>query len=202
MEVSATPHDRTLRLEFCQFLLNCGRVTDAKLVWAAWRDDSKQTIHDGGFELKPTNGGFGWHLVRTPDVLMERSTESPFEGKYSLHLRFLGLKNVEFCHVNQLVPVTPGSVYRLSFSHRSQGLTTDQGVFLHVSGYRCEGLSAKSKPLLGTTPWSREELTVTVPEGCEAAYLVVHRKESLMFDSKISGDYWLDGMELTEKHAR
>ena len=42
---------------------------------------------------------------------------------------------------------------------------------------------------------------MSVPSGCEAIVLQVHRNESLMFDSKISGDYWLDGVELTERHA-
>jgi hypothetical protein len=202
MESSATPPGRVLRLEFCQFLLEYGKVTDAKEIWASWRDDGGQTVYDCGFELKPTNTGFGWKLLRTSDVLIERSVENPFEGKHSLHLRFLGLKNVAFNNVYQLTPVTPGKDYRLSFAFKSQGLSTDQGVFLEVSGYQCKGLNVQTKPVLGTTPWSKEEVTVSVPEGCEAAYLIVRRKESLMFDSKISGDYWLDVLELAEKHAQ
>jgi hypothetical protein len=201
MKASSAPPDKLLHLEFCQFLLNCGRIAEAKDIWASWRDDGKQTIYDGGFELKPTHRGFGWNLVRTSDALVERSTENPFEGKYSLHLRFFGLKNVDFSHVSQLIPVKSGNVYRLSFHRRSQGLSTDQGVFLDVRGYQCEGLTEQSKPLLGTNPWSREELTLTIPAGCEAIALVVRRKESLMFDCKISGDYWLDGLELAEKNA-
>ena len=176
-------------------------MVDAKDVWAAWRDDGKQTIYDGGFELKPTNSGFGWFLERNSDVLIERSTENCFDGRYCLHLRFLGMKNVDFMHVSQLIPVKPGKVYRLGFAHRSQGLTTDQGVFLDVGGHNCAGLRVQSKPVLGTTLWTREEMTVPVSDGCEAVRLLVRRKESLMFDSKISGDYWLDGLELTEKHA-
>ena len=95
-------------------------------------------------------------------------------------------------------PVEPGKVYHLSFARKSQRLTTDQGVFLEVSGYQCEGLKVRSSPVVGTTSWLREELEVAVPGGCEAIQLQVRREESMMFDSKISGNYWLDGVEMIE----
>ena len=59
----------------------------------------------------------------------------------------------------------------------------------------------KSEPVLKNALWTREDLQVSVPSGCEAIVVQVHRNESQMFDSKISGDYWLDGVELTERHA-
>ena len=79
----------------------------------------------------------------------------PVEGRYCLHLRFLGLKNVIFSHISQIIPVEPGKVYRLSFSRKSQALTTDQGVFLEVGGYQCDGLKVRSIPVRGTTPWTQ-----------------------------------------------
>ncbi len=36
-----------------------------------------------------------------------------------------------------------------------------------------------------------------VPAGCEVICSRCMRNESLMFDNKISGDYWLDEVELT-----
>ena len=134
------PPDRSLRLDFCQFLLGRGKLAEAKEVWATWRDDGKQTVYDGGFETELTNSGFGWRAERSPDVLVERSTENPVEGSYGLHIRFMGTKNLEFNPVYQVVPVEPGKVYRLRFARKSKGLTTDRGVYVQVSGYRCEGL--------------------------------------------------------------
>ena len=200
MEAGRFPPDRALRLYFCQILLSGDRLTEAKDIWTAWRDDGKQTIYDGGFEAKPTGRGFGWHFERNAEVVIERSTETPFEGSYALHLRFMGTKNVSFRDVHQVIPVEPGTVYRLRFASKTQGLTTDQGVYLEVSGYRCEGLRVVSEPVLKRSPWRKEELLVPVPPGCEVVALRVCRNESLMFDSKISGDYWLDGVELTQRY--
>lgn len=200
MEAGRFPPDRALRLYFCQILLSGGRMAEAKELWAAWRDDGKEGVYDGGFEKKPTSRGFGWHFEQNPEVVIERSTEIPFEGSYALHLRFMGTKNVRFLDVHQLIPVEPGTVYRLQFARRTQGLTTDQGVYLEVSGYRCEGLRVVSQPVLKRSPWLKEDLLVPVPGGCEVVMLRVCRNESLMFDNKISGDYWLDAIELVRRH--
>jgi hypothetical protein len=201
MEAGRFPPDRVLRLNFCQFLLARGRLAEAKEVWAIWRGDGKQTLYDGGFEAEFTTKGFGWFPQGTPDVLVERTTEDPLEGSYCLHLRFMGTKNLNAAFIYQIIPVEPGKVYRLRFARKSKGLTTDQGVYVNVSGYACQGLSVKSKTVLKRTPWDREELIIPVPAGCEVLLLQLIRNESLMFDNKIAGDYWLDEMELLEWHA-
>lgn len=201
MEEGRFPPDKDLRLRFCQFLILGDRLTDAKEIWSVLRDDGKQTVYNGGFEMELASKPFGWSFDRIPDVLIERTTENPFEGSYSLHLRFMGTMNVNYGGVRQLIPVKPGKVYRLKFARKSSGLTTDQGVRLDISGFRCEGLSMSSEAVLKRTPWIREELEVPVPTGCEAIMLMVRRNESLKFDNKISGDYWLDAVELTERHA-
>ena len=90
----------------------------------------------------------------------------------------------------------PGQSYILSFFQRSREITTDQGVFIRVSGFQCEGLQAETQPVTGTIPWTQEDLLVEVPEGCEAMLLQVRRKESLKLNNKIAGDFWLDFFRL------
>jgi len=201
MEASSVLPDRTLRLDFCQFLLERGRLVEAKEAWNTWRSDGRGTVYDGGFEKELTNSGFGWRVERNPDVLVERTTGSALEGSYCLHLHFMGSRNIEFSHVYQIIPVEPCKRYHLKYANKSKAITTDRGVYLQVNGYRCEGLELKSEPVLRDTLWTREELMISVPCGCEAIALVVRRNESLMFDNKISGDYWLDAVELAEQHA-
>jgi hypothetical protein len=68
-----------------------------------------------------------------------------------------------------------------------------------VSGYKDEAFKLTSEQVLGDSPWKEEKIEFTAPVGCEAIVLRVHRKESLKMDNKISGDYWLDSVELIEK---
>jgi hypothetical protein len=139
-------------------------------------------------------------VARQNDVTVERSLEAPYEGSYCMHLRFNGSQNVSFNHAYQIVPVEGGRSYSLSFAQRSRNLTTDQGVAVEVAGHGCSGLKQRSDPMLGSSPWKKEELLFSVPAGCEAVVLRIVRKESLKFDSKISGDYSVDGMSLKPVH--
>lgn len=198
MEESENPPKRDLQLRFSQFLLANGAVSPAKKVWAAWRDDNQATVYDGGFEKPLTNAAFGWRVSRSGDVTVERTKREALEGKYCMHIRFHGIKNVNFAGLSQVVPVSPGKTYRLELAQKSVNLTTDQGVFVEVTGYGCKRLHAKTAALTETVPWTREQLEFRVPDDCEAVQLTVRRQESIMLDSKIAGDYWLDAVELIE----
>ena len=98
-----------------------------------------------------------------------------------------------------IIPVRPDTGYWLRFALKSRDLTTDQGIFVEIGGYGCEEFTVSSRPVLGTSPWTEEELEFVTPAGCEAVLLRVCRRESLKFDNRISGDYWLDAVELIEK---
>ncbi|MCU0574175.1 MAG: hypothetical protein MUC41_14435 [Syntrophobacteraceae bacterium] len=189
-----------LHLRFSEFLLSQKRLREAKEVWGGTLGGEAFGVFDGGFEGPPLGQSFGWRWTRQADVAVERSMEAPHEGSTCMHLRFKGTRNVAFHHVHQIVPVDGGGDYILSFARRSRNLTTDQGVALEVNGYGCKGLNQRSEPVLGSSPWQKEELLFSVPEGCEAAVIRIVRKESLKFDSKISGDYWLDGLSLKRVH--
>ena len=196
MEGSDKVPGRDLRLRFCQFLIGNGRVGPATTVWKSWTQNEGVEIHDGGFEAPPLNRGFGWLFGRHPEVSIERSLETPYQGSHCLNIHFRGTQNVVFNHVTQIVPVEPDRSYVLRFAWRSRNLNTDQGVFVNVSGFRCNGLNVQSEPALGSSHWTKEEMSLTVPATCQAIQIQVRRKESLKFDNKIAGDYWIDAVEL------
>lgn len=194
MEKDSDAVDSKLKLQFCQFLLGHKKLVMAKRVWKSCVGQDSTAIHDGEFHAEPLNTAFGWRRSACPEAVVERSMEAPYSGSSCLHLHFRGTQNIAFRHLSQIVPVEAGQTYRLRFAEKSRNLTTDQGIFLQVSGYGCSGLNVQSEPVLGTMPWRRSELEVPVPQGCEAVLLQVVRKESLKFDSKLAGDYWLDAV--------
>jgi hypothetical protein len=185
-----------LQLRFGEFLLSQKRLREAKDVWKGYLGGKECGVHDGGFEEKPLGQAFGWRVSRQHDVTVERSLEAPYEGSYSMHVRFNGSRNVSFNGVYQIIPVEAERAYSLSFAQKSRSLTTDQGVAVEVGGYGCKGLNQRSAPVLGTSPWRKEELLFSTPEGCDAAVIRIVRKESLKLDNKISGDFWLDSVSL------
>lgn len=190
--------DEKLLLDICDFTLRNGRIREAKAMWGALQGWEQTGIYDGGFENQPSNAAFGWRFSKHQQVEIGRSDRVRISGERALHLHFKGTENVSFSQISQAAPVKPRGTYRLTFVHRSQNITTDQGVFIRVSGYQCNMTSLKSRPITGTTPWEAETLNFSVPGDCEAILVQVCRTESLKFDNKISGDYWLDGVELEE----
>ncbi|HOI95990.1 MAG TPA: hypothetical protein PK250_14890 [Syntrophobacter fumaroxidans] len=194
MKEDRVPVDKDLGLRFCQFLMENDRMKMAKELWREITGSAGLGVCDGEFGTEPLNTAFGWRFGKTPAAIIEITRQGCTSGDGCLHIRFNGTENVAFHHVSQTVPVEPGRKYRLHFFRRSSALTTDKGVFLEVTGYRCSGLNVATSPVGGTTPWTEEELEVAVPDACEAITVKVSRKDSLRFDNKISGDYWLDGV--------
>ncbi len=195
MEKEGTHWEEKDQLRFCDFLISNDRLKEAKSIWHLWRKDDSSIIHDGGFETEPLNRAFGWRFQTGPDFTLERTAGGAYSGNSCLHVHFKGTGNINSELVSQIVPVSPGSAYTLSFVRKGGNLTTDRGVSLTVSGYKNE-FKTSSEQVLGDCPWKEEKIDFTVPAGCEAIVLRVRRDESLRFDSKISGDYWLDSVEL------
>jgi hypothetical protein len=188
------------QLRLCDFLISSDRLKEAKAVWRLLRNNDTSFIDDGRFERQPLNRAFGWRFKNDPDAVVERTTGSPCAGSSCLHIHFKGSGNVNCDLAYQIVPVEPEISYRLSFFQKGNNLSTDRGVFLAVNGYGDGKLSFASEQVLGDSPWKEEKIEFTAPAGCEAIVLHVRRNESLKMDNKISGDFWLDSVELVEIH--
>ncbi|MFZ0927262.1 MAG: tetratricopeptide repeat protein [Syntrophobacteraceae bacterium] len=198
MEKEGTRWEEKDQLRFCDFLISNDRLEEAKSIWQLWSKHDTSLIHDGGFESEPLNRAFGWRFQTDSDFIVERTTSLAYSGNSCLHVHFKGTRNISSDLVWQIVPVNPGTAYALRFVSKSSNLTTDRGVFLTVSGYKNE-FKNTSKEVLGDCPWQEDKIEFSVPVGCEAVVLRVRRDESLKMDNKISGDYWLDSVELMER---
>ena len=194
-------------LRVCDFFLSNNRMKEAKAAWRLWRkkDASDASIlYDGGFKEPPLNTAFGWRIPQNPDAAVARESGDACSGGSCsggscLHVHFKGSANLGCDFAAQIVPVEPGKTYRLEFWRKGEKLTTDQGVFVSVSGFQGPGPSVSGPSVAGDSPWKEETLQFVTPAGCEAVMVHVRRNESLMFDNKIEGDYWLKGANIKAK---
>ncbi len=187
------------RLQFCDFLIANGRIKEAKKVWRPWKKNDASLIHDGEIRGRTSEHGL-WLEGQT------RSATYPLNAQASRPVRdpvctFISrdLATSIGTWRPRLSRLSPKPPYRLRFTRKSSGLSTDRGVFLAVSGFSDEKLNAASKQVTGESPWKEEKMEFAAPAGCEAVILRVRRNESLRMDNRISGDYWLGPVELTEK---
>jgi hypothetical protein len=125
-----------------------------------------------------------------------RINHDTWEGDYALRVSFSGRENISFQHFYQIFPADPETKYRLTYSWKSQGITTDQGPFIEVFGFDKEGLYKAGPMITGTQGWRQVSLEFDMPENSRAAIVRLSRRPSNRFDSKITGTLWLDDFRL------
>ncbi|MFO7971124.1 MAG: hypothetical protein R6U40_05160, partial [Desulfobacterales bacterium] len=185
-----------IRLKYIHFLIDRRRVPLA----AEIRKSSTgiQGMTNPGFEDPITGWGFDWRYTANNKGKwsIRRILSEAFSGTCSLKIRFEGTENISFAHLYQIVPVDPLTPYRLTYGWRSQNITTDQGPFVDIYGYDCNGVYFKGPMMLGTHPWQDQDMEFTVPEDCHAVVVRLIRQPSHRFDNKIAGVLWLDDFQL------
>jgi tetratricopeptide (TPR) repeat protein len=152
-------------------------------------------LFNGGFENEPTGAAFDWSLTKHPAVEVSRDRGIHRTGASALRLGFQGTENVAYRHATQLAYLPPGR-YLLRAAIRTEGITTNEGVHLHVTGNR---LDLRSEPLNGTHEWTRVELPFDVPGGTPLVAVSVCRDPSQKFDNKIAGTAWVDDVSVVSR---
>jgi len=194
--IKAVPEEE--RIQFVDYLIRNKAITDAVRISKAAIPKDAPLITNGSFESALLNKAFGWHIGRCRGVEVQQSKQGAYDGKTAMRFHFLGTHNIRYNHFWQPVPVVAGNTYKIQFARRAQRITTDQGVYLEVRGFQCRGLHEKSRKITGTLPWEVESFKFRVPDDCKVVRVGIRRDESLKFDNKISGDYWIDAVELVQ----
>jgi len=185
------------------------RQYQEKDAWQVWRQAltgsgnkapdaaTGERITDGGFESDPPQGGFGWHLDPMDGADYEMDESSPHSGVRALRVRFDGSANLDFRQVRQLVPVEPNRQYRFSAYVRIQGISTESGLRFFIRSPRPSGFTEiETTNLLGTQPWSLQQIEFTTGPQTRLLEIVLRREPSRKLDNKLRGSVWVDDVSL------
>jgi hypothetical protein len=199
--MSAGIQNEDIRSKYIHFLINKKRVPLAAEIRRSHNDI--QGLTNPGFEDQITNRGFDWRYTANNKGKwsIRRTLSEASLGTCSLIIRFEGNENISFAHLYQIVPVEPLTPYRLTYGWRSKNITTDQGPFVDIYGYDCNGVSFKGPMMLGTHNWQEQDIEFTVPQPCHAVVVRLSRRKSHRFDNKIAGILWLDDFKLEKRKA-
>jgi len=183
---------------FIDFLLDSKRWDDAAETWRRSGLFRGPLVDNGEFEAPFTGTAFGWRQTCAEGAEVRREPRTD-RGGYAVRFHFLGTTNLRYDHFSQYVAVEPGQAYELRFSAKSERLSTDRGPFVEIAGMECPGFRAVSPEITGSRGWSGNVVTFEVPHGCRVLRVAVRRDESLRFDNKIAGDFWIDGVEIVQR---
>jgi hypothetical protein len=176
------------RFGYVEYLLRRGLPDDAYTVFGhRMPAEDVAGVFNGGFETDPMNGGFDWQYSSTANEEVRRVTTEPKDGFGSLRIEFGGEANVNYQRVSHRLSVDAGQSYQLRFWMRTEGISTDQGVYVEIEGQR-------SDAPLGTAYW--QEFVIPFTATSDLAVIRVRRSPSEKLDNQIEGTVWLDEFSL------
>lgn len=159
-----------------------------------------ETIFNPSFEgtLSPSEKSlFGWNIYRNDsklDISQDQNVRS--EGKRSLRLTFKTYPKPTLFNVHQLIAVTPGARYRISFMLRVENLRTGGEPFIAITDATNDAMIAKSERFpLGTHDWQRISVEFKVPDSTDGINFFTSR-ENCGETCPISGVLWYDDVKL------
>jgi hypothetical protein len=186
---------------YCEYLVQKGLYDTAAMTWSANREGDegaygrREFIWNGGFEEEPVEGPFDWWWREVEGTRVARDDEIAREGSHAIRVEFDGSRNVAFRGLWQQSWL-PGGRYRLRALARTEGVTTDQGVYVQARSEAGGQVTARTEAVRGTAEWTPIEAEVVVRGPGALVRIEVRREESSRIDNKISGRVWLDEVTL------
>ncbi|HXF43444.1 MAG TPA: tetratricopeptide repeat protein [Pyrinomonadaceae bacterium] len=175
-----------------EFAVQTGASTTSRL----------NAVTNPGFELPLPDQDivyFDWQIRRGGrDVEVSLSRENPHSGTKALKIQFRGFKEQLIGQIAQLVAVTPGKRWRLKYWMRSSGLKGFAMPMLQIVEPGTSKLIAAGAPIVDSEmPWRQFELEFTMPEDSQG-FVIMLGREACTEDCVISGNLWLDDLELEQ----
>ena len=193
---------------YLQYLIATDQATAAESIWheaitaAHWPapappDGSR--IWNGGFEQPIASGGLDWRIYQIPGAYAETDSTVRHSGEMSLRVDFTGGVNLNFWHVDEIVPVEPRTSYAFEYFMRTQSITTESGLRFEILDLNDNQVNLMTQDLTGTNPWTR--MTIDVETGQKTHFLDIRlrRLPSRLFDNKLGGTVWVDDVSLSPK---
>ena len=196
--------DETLR--HIEFLISQKEFDEAFKVWQARlreeglsATDGDNLITNGGFEFdRLLGGGFDWRMSRVAGAEVSFDPSVFSEGKRALKLKFNGKENVSFQNVYQYVPLKPKKSYLLQAKIKTKGVTTKSGIKLEIAGTG-PAFQGASEGLTGDHDWTEVTVAFQTPADSQGGIVRVKRESTNKFDRFISGEVWIDNVQLLER---
>jgi len=186
---------------YVDFLLQKGKGQAAAHAWAVYagkrRGDfpEQNAVYNSRFVNEPSGSPMDWHIETVEGATSRLVAERTGAQERMLEIGFGGEINIAYHHVWQTLWAAPG-MYVVRAQVKSEGLTTNSGVQLHLVDPAGHRMDWYSEPVLGKHDWFWLSGRVTVPN-CPSFRLEVVRQLSEKFDSKIAGSIWLKNISVT-----
>jgi hypothetical protein len=198
-EASAVPVSEPERRAYVERLMKDGQIAEAYVAWVNGLSPAQRAhlglVHDGGFELEPSNWGFDWRIRGSRTARVEPARTFGADRERALHLRF-DRHEGQFQNVAQTLFLDPAR-YRLTGRVRTDSLETKGGLKWVV---RCllpdPALLGESERFLGVNEWRDFAIEFDVPGTCTLQELRLVSAGNRAFEHQMNGSTWFDRMAI------
>lgn len=185
-------------------LIDRHEVKQARMVWSGLLQKNpgleatsspRSLVTNGDFEGELLNGAFGWRYIPTAGVTATLDTSTFRSGTRSLALQIDG-ENLADCGLTQLVPVEPGTRYRLSAWVHGEELEAAHGVRISVSDLYSHADLLVTDEAVGSFPWRDVAGEFEVPQATDLVKIAFVRSPSVGI---IRGRLWVDDVRIEKQ---
>ncbi len=200
--------DDSIRTRYVDYLIKAGEAGEARGLWLSYkgvREDASNIIWNGGFEQDPGVGGFHWKIGKGEGFNISMDDRVFYKhghgAKRSLKVEFGGRHNVNFSHVQQIIPLEADTGYTFSVKIKTDKITTTNGIFVEFYGINGCRFYKRSEVLTGTNDWKEQKVEFSTPLSCGAGVVRLRRKKSEKLNKRIGGRVWIDDVMLERSYA-
>src|SRR5580700_3291173 len=203
---SGKPFELQRSVPLLEFLIQTDRAEDASRVWRdaliaaglPHNEPANQSlIWNGEFARDFLNGGLDWRWSFLSGTSIGFDTPPPSSGGRSLQLDFSGGANLDLTEPREFVPVEPSRSYHFHATLRTEGITTESGIFFSIGDPNHGAAVVSSENLTGSHSWMPVDVDYTTAPVTHFLLIQLRRSPSRLFENKLSGTAWIGDVSLT-----
>ncbi|HZS06239.1 MAG TPA: hypothetical protein VFD58_15465 [Blastocatellia bacterium] len=165
--------------------------------------DKGSLLANGDFDQEITVGTttpfLAWQVIPRNGVSLSLDDRQTSSGRYSLRIGFDAHERGEFVLVQQHVPVSPSTGYRLSFAVRTQELKSFSLPLVEVIDTAGAGRLSAAGPIPEQdSNWHESTIDFTTKPSTEAVTVRIARRACAESPCPLTGRIWFDNLKLVE----
>lgn len=155
--------------------------------------DYRNAVWWGEFERTLPGGLFGWHLENSSSVSWDLASGEGRDGSDCVKVRFHNLDG-PFRGLGQRLLLAGPGTYQMTFTARSDSLTTEQGIYLELVDVGDGRIVGRTDQVVGSTQWKTYTRLFTLAEEPQFLQIRFRRDPSRKIDSALNGEIWIDSV--------
>ena len=159
-------------------------------------------LTNADFEARISNAGLDWRFIEGEGYKIALDSFTFQSGTQSLRVTFDGTANVNFTGIYQLIPVEPNRQYRFEGFLKTEGITTDSGLFFTLvpqAAPREEYFEVHTGKHVETFGWIHEQLDFSTGPNTSVVAVQLRRLPSQKLNNLIQGKVWIDHLSLKRR---